>query len=51
MELPTLKAIHIYSRSSQHTTKTVKEYVFAKAENQSEWKKHYLQHSIKIIAV
>jgi hypothetical protein len=25
--LPTLKAIHIYSRSSHRTTKTVKEYV------------------------
>jgi len=36
MELPTLKAIHIYSRSSQRITKSVKEYVFANAENQSE---------------
>ena len=25
--MPTLKAIHIYSRYSQHNTKTVKEYV------------------------
>ena len=25
--MPTLKAIHIYSRYSQHATKTVKEYV------------------------
>jgi hypothetical protein len=57
--VPKLKAIHIHSRSSQSTTKTVKEYVLPMLnseliqtlENQTEREKHYAQHCIKIIAV
>jgi hypothetical protein len=50
-EMPTLKAIHIYSCSSQRTTKTVKEYALPTRtnelkltpENQAEREKHYAQ--------
>jgi len=55
---PTHRAIHIYSRSSQRTTKTVKEYVLPTLnsepkqtfENQAEREKHYAQQSINLIA-
>ncbi len=56
--MPTLKAIHIYSRSSQRTTKTVKEYVLptlnfqlkTTSKNQTEREKHYAQQRISSIA-
>jgi len=50
--MPTLKAIHICnSLKPTHEPKIAKEYVFANAENQAEWKKASVQHCIKIIAV
>ena len=46
MELPTLKAIYIYSRLSQSITKIVKEYVFVNAENQYDWKKKVVSNKV-----
>jgi len=37
--------------TAKHKAKIAKEYVFANAENQAEYKKACVQHCIKIIAV
>ena len=44
---PTLKAIHICnSLQPMHKPKITKEYVFANAENQTEWRKASVQQRI-----